>query len=721
MKKYISLFLFILLTSSLTAQVKQGFTVPKNAKIGLSLSGGGAKGFAHIGVLKVLDSLGVKVDYISGTSMGAIVGGLYASGYTGKEIEKIVMDTDFYSLIANEKTRQETSFFNKSVDKYILTIPVKNGKINVLPKAISTGQKNIYMLKELFKNVSTITDFSKLPIPFMCVATNLESGEMKIFESGDLVSSIMASSAFPSLMDPVKIGDSLYIDGAMTVNYPSQPLKEKGIDIVIGVDLSQGLSSRKDLQSAISILNQVIDFGIQKETKNQYNYTDINIHPNLDGTSATSYDAKKAILDSGFVEANKYIEPLSLLPKKKIMSLRAPMSNIYSNVYKIDSLILENDHIFRRNYVLGKMNLKIPSLQTYGGINKMIDKLYATNNYRLINYDIIQQDNKNLLKLDVTEDDTRFFLKFGLHYDEIFKTGLLLNATAKRLLFRNSTVSLDLIVGDQPRYYFNYFIDNGYIPGLGVYASGMSLDLKDDAANIYEKWNWFRTEVFVQSIWRDKYAVGVGISSDYFESKLTGEAGYGNPENYMNAYAFIKSDTQDDRSFPTKGFFLDAEGKLLDIFKKFDNGKTFQAKITTHLNFPLLTWLTYRVSLFGGITIGENLSPYYRYRMGGIFGQNLGNFVNFQGYQFGQSIAQNILTTTSTAQFRLSKNFYADANFSFANLFDDLSVDEILHVSDSSAGVTAGYKSPFGQIKVNYSHSLKINKGMFSVILGHWF
>ena len=721
MKKYISLFLFILLTSSLTAQVKQGFTVPKNAKIGLSLSGGGAKGFAHIGVLKVLDSLGVKVDYISGTSMGAIVGGLYASGYTGKEIEKIVMDTDFYSLIANEKTRQETSFFNKSVDKYILTIPVKNGKINVLPKAISTGQKNIYMLKELFKNVSTITDFSKLPIPFMCVATNLESGEMKIFESGDLVSSIMASSAFPSLMDPVKIGDSLYIDGAMTVNYPSQPLKEKGIDIVIGVDLSQGLSSRKDLQSAISILNQVIDFGIQKETKNQYNYTDINIHPNLDGTSATSYDAKKAILDSGFVEANKYIEPLSLLPKKKIMSLRAPMSSIYSNVYKIDSLILENDHIFRRNYVLGKMNLKIPSLQTYGGINKMIDKLYATNNYRLINYDIIQQDNKNLLKLDVTEDDTRFFLKFGLHYDEIFKTGLLLNATAKRLLFRNSTVSLDLIVGDQPRYYFNYFIDNGYIPGLGVYASGMSLDLKDDAANIYEKWNWFRTEVFVQSIWRDKYAVGVGISSDYFESKLTGEAGYGNPENYMNAYAFIKSDTQDDRSFPTKGFFLDAEGKLLDIFKKFDNGKTFQAKITTHLNFPLLTWLTYRVSLFGGITIGENLSPYYRYRMGGIFGQNLGNFVNFQGYQFGQSIAQNILTTTSTAQFRLSKNFYADANFSFANLFDDLSVDEILHVSDSSAGVTAGYKSPFGQIKVNYSHSLKINKGMFSVILGHWF
>ena len=703
------------------AQVKEGFTVPKNPKIGLSLAGGGAKGFAHIGVLKVLDSLGVKVDYISGTSMGAIVGGLYASGYTGKEIEKIVLDTDFYSIIANEKTRQDASFFNKSVDKYILTIPVKDGKINVLPKAISTGQKNIYLLKELFKNVSTITDFSKLPIPFMCIGTNLESGIMKIFESGDLVSSIMASSAFPSLMDPVKIGDSLYIDGAMTINYPSKPLRDKGIDIVIGVDLSQGLASRENLQSAISILNQVIDFGIQKETINQLQYTDINIKPDLGTNGATSYDAKKAILDSGYVEAQKYIEPLNLLPKKDQVLLRAPMSSIYSNVYKIDSLIVENNHIFRKNYVQGKMNLKIPSLQTYGGINRMIDKLYATNNYRLINYDLIQDEDKNYLKLDVTEDDTRFFLKFGLHYDEIFKTGLLLNATAKRLLFQNSTVSLDLVVGDQTRYYFNYFIDNGYIPGFGVYASGMSLDLKDIDSNIYDKWNWFRNEVYLQSIWRDKYAIGGGISHDYFESKLVGNPKYGLSENYINAYVFIKSDTQDDRSFPTRGIYLSAEGKVIDILNKLSDGKILQAKINTQLNFPISDWLTYRLGLVGSFTIGEDIIPYYQYHLGGLFQQNLGNFVSFPGYELGQRTAQNILVNSNTFQFKFWKNWYADANISIANLFDDIKVDDILHITDSSAGVTAGYKSPFGQIKINYSHSLQINKGMFSVILGHWF
>ena len=721
MRKNLVLFFTIFLSFYLHSQVKEGFAVPKNPKIGLSLSGGGAKGFAHIGVLKVLDSLGVKVDYISGTSMGAIVGGLYASGYTGKEIEKVVMETDFYTIIANEKNRKETTFFDKSVDKYILNIPVKDGKFNVLPKAISTGQKNIYLLKELFKNVSAINDFSKLPIPFMCIATNLESGKIEIFEQGDLVSSIMASSAFPSLMDPVKINDSLYIDGAMTINYPSKPLKDKGIDIVIGVDLSQGLANRDNLQSAIDILNQVIDFGIQKETKNQYQYTDVNIHPDLTGMTATSYDAKRAILDSGYVEAKKYVETLSLLPKRKDELLRVPLNSIYSNVYKIDSLILENSNIFGKNYVQGKMNLRVPSLQTYGGINQMIDRLYSTNNYRLINYDIVQKNDQNYLKLNVTEDDTRFFLKFGLHYDEVFKTGLLLNATAKRLLFRNSTVSLDVVVGDKPRYYLNYFIDNGYIPGFGVYASGMSLDLRDIGSNVYENWNWFRNEAFIQSVWRDKYAIGGGISHDYYEGKFTWESSYSDTHNFINPYVFIKTDTQDSTSFATKGLFLYAEGKVLDLLNKEQEGRTFQLKISSQINFPLNSWLTYRLGLFGGVTVGDEISSFYQYRIGGLFEQNVGNFVKFQGYEFGQLHSKNLLTASNTFQFNFSKNYYVDAHLSIGNLFNDIKVDDILHISESSAGITAGYKSPFGQIKLNYSRSLNRNNNILSVILGHWF
>ncbi len=720
MKKILSI-LLLSIPFLFFSQVKEGFKVTPNAKIGLSLSGGGAKGFAHIGVLKVIDSLRIKIDYISGTSMGAIVGGLYASGYKAKDIEKIVMETDFYTLIANEKTRQETTFFNKSNDKYLLSVPIKNGKVNVLPKAISTGQKNIYMLKELFKNVANIDDFSKLPIPFMCVATNLESGKMEIFEKGDLINSIMASSAFPSLIDPVKIGDSLYIDGAMTVNYPSKPLKDRGIDIVIGVDLSQGLASRKDLNSAIAILNQVIDFGIQKETKNQYKFTDINIHPDLTGMSATSYDAKKAILDSGFVAAKRYENILSTLPKSKNEILRAPISSIYSNVYKIDGLELVNSKIFNASYAQGKMNLRLPSMQTYGSINKMIDKLYATNNYSLINYDIVQQENQNILKLTVTEDDTRFFLKFGLHYDEIFKTGLLTNFTIKRLLFKNSIISLDVVFGDKMRYYFNYFIDNGYIPGIGAYASGMTFDLKDKNSNVYDKWTWFRNEVYIQSIWRDRYAIGGGLSHDYYGTKevMTGNTA---SQNFINPYVFIKSDTQDDKGFPTKGFYMNVEGKLLDLLNKNGSSRDFQSKGDIRISVPLTSWFTNRLRLFGGFSLGENIPKYYNYQLGGIFEQNLGNMVRFAGYEFGQLQGKNVLEASNYMQFKFYKNFYAIPNVSIATTFEEIKFKDLFNVKYSSVGLTAGYKSPFGQIKINYSKALnRDNNGIFSVILGHWF
>ncbi|MCY0969026.1 patatin-like phospholipase family protein [Chryseobacterium wangxinyae] len=718
MKKLLAL-LFAFQLIFIQSQIKEGLVIPKNPKIGLSLAGGGAKGFAHVGVLKVLDSLGVKVDYISGTSMGAIVGGLYASGYTGKDIEKIVMDTDFYSLIRDPKSRTESTFFNKSVDKYLLTIPLKNGKVN-LPSSISSGQKNVYLLKNLFKNVSTIDDFSKLPIPFMCVATNLESGNMQIFEKGDLVQSIMASSAFPSLMDPVKIGDSIYIDGAMTVNYPSKPLKDKGIDIVIGVDLNQDLSKREDLGNIISILNQVIDFGIQKDTRRQYKFTDINIKPNLKGMTATSYDDKKKILDSGFVEGLKYTDILDELPKRQFDRLRQPVNPIFSNVYKIDSIDLNGSKIYGKNYVLGKMGLRLPSMQTYGSINRGVDKLVATNNYRFINYDIVTENNINYLKLYVTEDDARHFLKFGLHYDEIFKTGLLLNYSAKRLLFKNSNLALDFVVGDKPRFYLNYFIDNGYIPGFGIYSSGMSFDLKGNNNITVDNWEWLRNEAYIQSIWRDKFAVGAGLSHDYFEAEMNGTNKRYN--RFLNPYVFLKSDTQNDRDFPRRGFYLSAEGKVIDLLKSEVDKRVVQVKADIRVNIPLSKQFSYHLNLYGGITLGDNLPQFYKYRLGGIFEQNVVNFKTFNGFYFAQLNSNNVALISNDIQFKFYKNFFLSGNFSFANISDDISFEDAVKVNYSSLGIMAGYKSPFGQIKFNFSHSLRNNqKGIFSVILGHWF
>ena len=143
-------------------------------------------------------------------------------------------------------------------------------------------------------------------------------------------------------------------------------------------------------------------------------------------------------------KAKKYIDILNKLPKRD--SLPKMMSKpVYANVYKVDSLVLVNSRIFNESYVKGKMNLKIPSLQTYAGINQMIDKLYATNNYKLINYDLMQHQGKNILKLELEEDDARFMLKFGLHYDEVFKTGLLINTTIKKVFYSKTLSFLSML------------------------------------------------------------------------------------------------------------------------------------------------------------------------------------------------------------------------------------------------------------------------------------
>lgn len=714
--KNIFLLLSILFSLFNYSQTKENIHTPKKTKIGLSLSGGGAKGFAHVGVLKVLDSLGVKVDYISGTSMGAIVGGLYASGYSGKDIEKIINDTDFSAILIRQKSRKEATFFDKSVDKYILSFPIQKRKIT-LPSSISSGQNTIYILKELFKNVSNIHDFSQLPIPFMCVATNLETGKTKIFEKGDLVKSIMASSAFPSLIEPVKINDTIYVDGAMAINLPSKPLKDKGIDIVIGVNLSTGLNDKEQINNIVDILNQIVDFSIQKETENQLYYTDININPNLKGIKITSFDQKKTILDTGYEEALKYVETLKKLPKKnKEDEIKIPINPIFSNLYKIDSLVVQHNFIYNKDYIQGKMRLKIPSVQTYSSINKMVDNLYATNNFSLINYDIIHKNNKNILQLSTTEINNQYMMKFGLHYDKIFKTGLLINLTFKRLIFNNSTISLDLIIGDNPRYYLNYFIDNGFIPSFGFYASGMSFDIKTYQSITAEKWLWFRNEAFIQSTWRDKFAIGAGVSHDYF--RVEDNSNFINSKNYINPYLFIKADTQNDKSFPTKGFSLNIEAKYINLLKI---NSLFQIKAKTDFSFPINSWITYRLEGFAGLS---SLVPslFYQYHMGGIFDQNLGNFTSFQGYFLGEEKNANLFTTTNSLMFNINKNYFIIPTFSIAESFDSFRDFNSLKKTHSSLGITLGYKSPFGPIKINYSNALKSgSKGIFNIILGHSF
>ncbi len=179
------------------------------------------------------------------------------------------------------------------------------------------------------------------------------------------------------------------------------------------------LKKRDQLNNIVSILNQIITFGISKETRKQLPYTDVNIQPVLTGVNVTSFEEKDKTIKAGYDETLRYSGILRQLPKKDLPVV-TDKKLILSEVYKIDAFEVENDNIYNKDYIKGKMGLKIPSRYTYSNINNKIDQLYATNNYSFINYDIVNENGRNILKLNVAEDQNRIFMKFGLHYDEVF-------------------------------------------------------------------------------------------------------------------------------------------------------------------------------------------------------------------------------------------------------------------------------------------------------------
>ena len=255
-----AILLLCLILNSAYSFGQNNLDATKDIKVGLVLSGGGAKGLAHIGALKLIEESGVRIDYIGGTSMGAIIGGLYASGYSANQLDSIFKKTNFNTLIQDNLPRSAKTFYEKEdAEKYALTLPFDGFKIS-FPSGLSKGQNVYNYMNKLTTHIGDLNDFSKLPIPFFCMATNIENGKQVLLEEGSLPLAISASGAIPSIFSPVAIEDQILTDGGVSNNYPIEELKKKGIDVIIGINVQDSLVDRKNLSSAFEILTQVNNF-----------------------------------------------------------------------------------------------------------------------------------------------------------------------------------------------------------------------------------------------------------------------------------------------------------------------------------------------------------------------------------------------------------------------------------------------------------------------------
>lgn len=733
MKQWSIFFILLFLIFGYSQSIAQ----EKRPKVGVVLSGGGAKGYAHIGALKVIEEAGVKIDYIGGTSIGAIVGALYASGYSPEELEKVMYSLDLTKMIMNEKSRTELPFFDKTYrEKYILQLPFDNFKLG-FPNALSSGQGTFDELTYLFRHVHHIDNFNDLQIPFVCVATKLSNGESVVFHEGYLPQIVMASGAYPTLFEPVRIKGEYYVDGGVKNNYPVQEVLDMGADYIIGVDIQDGLLAEEQLTSATKVIEQLLTYNIAQKSAEQSKLVDLSILPDITGFSVTSFDEKEAIITAGITAAYEVFDHLQEIAAAQGNPEIQHTNQNLNNYVLLTDLNFKGDTGYNHAYIKGKLGIFPPQLASYNQIRDGIKALYSSGNFNKVYYRILPNDTgHNTLEVYLDENSTRQYVKFGLHYDDLFKTGLLLNYTSKHLLFRNSILSADFIFGDFPRYEFNYYIDNGVFPSFGIFSSfkqfnrNINPNIYKNAMDVSSSHNYnfdeFLQQFYMQSTLHEKLAIGTGLEHQYLAIK-TSNLTHGNPnkklENsyFLSLYGYLKADNLDNPNFPMKG--LNFNGKFKYIFSSNSSDFEETSLITGRLeaNQKLNSWLS--IQEFGkfGAYLNDHPSPAQRFTLGGFVQQDFMNYSRFYSLPFFHDSGDNLVLIGAKVQAKVLRNHYFSTFVNYANVTDDFNDLKLLKYQYSGFGLGYGYDSPLGPIIGLWTYSPNTKSGLFNVSLGFWF
>ncbi|WP_373057357.1 patatin-like phospholipase family protein [Zunongwangia sp. H14] len=739
MKKYLAIFFCFFCLLGFSQQ-------QEDPKVGLVLSGGGAKGLAHIGVLKVLEEAGVRIDYIGGTSMGAIIGGLYASGYTANELDSIFQETNFNILIQDNLPRSAKTFYEKEdTEKYAISLPFNHFKIG-FPSSLSKGQNIYNLMSRLTMHVGNISDFSNLPIPFFCTAADIETGEEVILDEGSLAKAVSASGAIPSLFSPVKINGRLLTDGGVANNYPVEELKKRGAEVIIGVDVQDSLINREDLKSVFDILAQIGNFRTISEMKEKIPQTDIYIKPDITKFSVLSFGEGEAIIDSGQVAAKrKYQELLELAARQDSPPVKVKKK--MQDSLRISGLEIEGNNTYPRSYIMGKLKLKYNTRFTFNDLNVGVNNLSATGNFDRISYNLVPNEGREdfVMNMQIEESRNKTFLQLALHYDELYETGALINLTRKSLLFTNDVASLDVVVGDRFRYYFDYYIDKGYYWSIGLksrynnFNKGISFDFANENAGLEGigvnkldiDYRDLTNQIYVETLFQQVFSFGMGAEHKYIkvtpESLLDEE---GNIEhrvfednNYFSAFGYLKYDSYDNKYFPRNGIYFDGDFHLYLFSSNPDFAEFSIAKGKLGYAFTPAASFATRITTETGFKIGNDNVNTLDFFLGGYGNNPINNIVPFYGYDFISLSGDSYIKALLEVDYEIMRKNHLIAGANIANVGNKLySTGKWFSLPDYT-GYSLGYglETFLGPLEVKYTFSPEAAQSYWFFSLGFWF
>lgn len=643
----------------------------KKLKIGVTLSAGGAKGFAHIGVLKVLEEENIPIHIITGSSMGAVVGGLYSAGYTPEQIRDIALSTDWQVLFNDnfKPSSRDLTTFISTRDTYLLSFPIVD-KRPQLPAGLVGGQNLSMLLYRLLLPYHEVNDFSRLPVSFAAVATELATGKARRFESGYLPEAIRASAAIPSIFKPVDIGGEKYIDGGVSRSIPVEDAREMGADIVLASNVGEPVKDLENLDTFMDILFQSIGFHQIESDSVQVGLADFHIRPDIEEYNSFSYDSVDELIQRG-EEATRAILPeikASLDSLKIARRLEKPKLDKEESFFTITGVNYRevDSRLIRQIELI--LDLDLPERVSYSEVERKINRLYATGSFSLITYRL-QNDpanaNGKILSLGFNKAQADR-LGISLRYDSRYKASLLFGLQLRNVIGWGDRFSTEVRLGEILGVTTHYDIPIFLKPSLKVHTD---FDLNRSPIDFYsgsERLARFEVEriSFLPSFSLQLFnsiELQVGLRAELYDLNETvgDNLFFANDHFLLNGTARLSYNDINRSYFPTRGqrFSVKAETSS----ERFLSETTFSQLLAEwEAALPLLDGVGLHTRFTAGQSSTSDLPLHYRFYLGGLtanpyFRQHQSEL---WGYAVQQLSGSSMAAVRAGLQFHLGRDIY---------------------------------------------------------------
>ena len=658
----------------------------KRPTIGLTLSGGGAKGLAHIGILKAIDSAGLKIDYITGTSIGSVIGGLYAIGYSGDTLEKLARGVDWDLLLSNQSSLRGLFMEEKSeYSKYVVELPWVDHGFR-LPTGVLEGQELWLKLTELFAPVYDKKFFSQFNIPFRCIATDVGSGEAVVLTKGEIVSAIRSSMAIPSLFTAVDIDGKRMVDGGIVRNFPVQDVKEMGADIVIGSNVAMGLLTSDKVRNVIHVLLQIAFFREAEDNRKEVPLCNIYIPMPLEDYSMGSFSQANEILKIG-IEQGRLLYPQFKRLADSLNAIYGVPERLANRLPPLEAVNISEIEVrgtkeTSDDFFLHTLDIHAGKKYTISKLNAMVRKAYGTRYYNRIIYSLIPQEDGSCKILFEVAENALTFAKFGIHYNRFTGIGLIGNVTSRNFFIKNSRSLITMNLGETFR------VRGEHIQYLGRKKDfSMTLSTQFDRFDI-TTYNQFKED----GLYRQNYFVfdgklqyntsrnlSVGFGSKYewvyYSPSITTALSFKGNNDFVTNYGFVAYNTLNKNIYPSRGMKIDAVMERVERqhpnLEFFHDDKPVTDPDTTTITVtpyerttlviegytPLSRKTTLMLNMQGGVNFNYQRHVMNEFVVGGLT-KLFRNQVTFAGFPEGTIYTPSVLTAQAGLRYELYNNTY---------------------------------------------------------------